>query len=61
MSTGSRAWMLGMFQWVRPRTAATVGLVVPTSLHICESASSGPYFRSQAMASGRSPRFDTGV
>ena len=39
--TGSRGRMLGVFQWVRSRTAAIVFLVVPTSLTICESFNSG--------------------
>ncbi len=33
--------MFGLFQWVRSRTAAIVGLVVPISFEICVSDSSG--------------------
>ena len=52
---------LGLFQWVRSRTALTVVLVVPSSLQICWSVSSGWWRSSQAIASGRSWRLDKGV
>ena len=50
-----------MFQWVRSRIDWIVGLVVPTSLAICPSESSGWNFTSQAMAAGRSWRLESGV
>ena len=40
-STGWRGLMLELFQCVRSRTAAIVGLVVPISFEICASLSSG--------------------
>jgi len=46
--------MLGEFQCVRSRTAAMVGFVVPISLVICASVSSGWFLMSQAIASGLS-------
>ena len=53
--------MLALFQWVRSRTAAIVGLVVPISFEICASDSSG-WLRSRYMiASGLSWRFAIGV
>ena len=39
--TGWRGLMFVLFQWVRSRTAAIVGLVVPISFEICASDSSG--------------------
>ena len=36
-----RGLMFVLFQWVRSRTAAIVGLVVPISFEICASDSSG--------------------
>ena len=39
--TGWRGLMLALFQWVRSRTPAIVGLVVPISFEICASDSSG--------------------
>ena len=48
--------MFGLFQWVRSRTAAIVGLVVPISFEIWVSDSSGWLFSRKAMASGLSWR-----
>ena len=39
--TGSFGWMLAMFQWVRSRIAAIVVRVVPISLEIWPSDTSG--------------------
>jgi hypothetical protein len=53
--------MLGLFQCVRSRTAAMVGLVVPISFEICPSDSSGWLFSRKAIASGLSWRLAIGV
>ena len=60
-STGWRGLMLGLFQCVRSRTAAMVGLVVPISFEICASDSSGWLFSRKAIASGLSWRLAIGV
>ena len=60
-STGSRGRISWLFQWVRSRTACTVALVVPSSLQICWSLTSGWLRSSQAIASGRSWRLLSGV
>jgi hypothetical protein len=60
-ATGWRARMLVVFQWLRSRTAAIVGLVVPSSLEIWASDSSGWLRTSQAMPSGLSWRLAIGV
>ncbi len=59
--TGSFGWMLPMFQWLRSRIALIVLRVVPISLPICASEISGWLRMIQAMPSGLSCRFDTGV
>ena len=59
--TGLRGLMFWVFQWVRSRTAAMVGLVVPIRRPIWASDRSGNCLTSQAMASGLSPRLVTGV
>ena len=59
--TGSFDWMFGMFQWVRSRIALIVLRVVPISLPICASEMSGWSRMIQAMPSGLSCRFETGV
>ncbi len=46
---------------VRSRMALIVGLVVPTSLQICASLISGFCLRMNEIASGLSPRLETGV
>ena len=53
--------MFGLFQWVRSRTAAIVGLVVPISFEICKSVSSGWVRNKKAIASGLSWRLAIGV
>ena len=53
--------MLALFQWVRLRTLSMVDLVVPSSLEIWASVTSGWLRTNQAMASGRSWRRETGV
>ena len=53
--------MLALFQWVRSRTAAMVGRVVPISRAIWPSLSSGQFLSSQAIASGRTVRLLIGV
>ena len=53
--------MLAEFQCWRLRMASMVDLVVPSSLEICASVTSGWFFTNQAMASGRSWRRETGV
>ena len=53
--------MFWVFQWLRSRTAAIVGLVVPSILEICASVSSGWFLTSQAMPSGLSWRLAIGV
>ena len=60
-ATGSTGEMLAMFQWVRSRIDSIVGLVVPTSLAIWPSESSGWNLTSQAIAAGRSCRLESGV
>ena len=50
-----------MFQWLRSRIAVIVLRVVPISLPICASEISGWLRRIQAMPSGLSWRFETGV
>ncbi len=60
-ATGSTGAMLAMFQWVRPRIDSMVGLVVPTSLEIWPSVSSGWNLTSHAIAAGRSWRLESGV
>ena len=52
---------MGLFQCVRSRTAAIVGLVVPISLVIWASDSSGWLFSRKAIASGLSCRLEIGV
>jgi hypothetical protein len=53
--------MFGLFQWVRSRTAAMVGLVVPISFEICPSDNSGWLRNRYMIASGLSCRFEIGV
>ena len=60
-ATGSTGVTLAMFQWLRSRIDWIVGLVVPTSLAICPSDSSGWNLTSQAIAAGRSWRLESGV
>jgi hypothetical protein len=60
-ATGSTGVTLAIFQWVRSRIDSIVGLVVPTSLPICPSVSSGWNLTSQAIAAGRSCRLLSGV
>ena len=59
--TGSLGVILAMFQWLRSRIAAMVVRVVPISLLIWPSVSSGWFRISQAMPSGLSWRLETGV
>ena len=59
--TGSFGTILAMFQWLRSRIAAIVVRVVPISLPIAPSEISGWLRRIQAMPSGLSWRFETGV
>src|SRR5271154_1835905 len=49
--TGLRARMFWVFQWLRSRTAAIVGLVVPSSLEIWASVSSGWFLTSPELPS----------
>ena len=60
-ATGSTGVTLAMFQWLRSRIDWIVGLVVPTSLAIWPSESSGWNLTSQAIAAGRSCRLESGV
>jgi hypothetical protein len=53
--------MLAMFQCDRSRIAAMVVRVVPISLLICPSVTSGWFLMIQAMPSGLSWRLLTGV
>ena len=53
--------MLAEFQWVRLRTLSIVALVVPSSLAIWASVTSGWLRTNHMMASGRSWRRETGV
>ena len=53
--------MLEMFQWLRLRIDWMVGFVVPTSLPITPSDSSGWNLTSHRIAAGRSWRLDKGV
>ena len=53
-ATGSIGWMLAMFQWVRSRIDWMVGLVVPISLPIWASLSSGWNLTSHRIDAGRS-------
>src|SRR6202035_5817355 len=48
-------------QWLRSRTAAMVGLVVPTRREIWASVSSAWFFSIQEIASGLSCRLEIGV
>ena len=59
--TGSLGVMLAMFQWLRSRIAAMVVRVVPISLLIWPSVTSGWFLMIQAMPSGLSWRLETGV
>ena len=59
--TGSFGVMFAMFQWVRSRIAAMVVRVVPISLLIWPSVTSGWFLMIQAIPSGLSWRLETGV
>ena len=57
----SRGLMFALFQWVLSRTFAMVSLVVPSSFTMVASDTCGKLRSSQAIASGRSLRLETGV